>query len=85
MNLFVSNIGYYSEERDISLLFKTYGEVISIKMILDKYTNRSRGYCFVEMNSPLAAHTAIENLNGFLFNGKHLIVREETSIDRSRF
>ncbi len=57
-------------------LFAEYGEVSSAKIIMDKVTNRSRGFGFVEMSDDGAARQAITSLNGADFLGKNLVVNE---------
>ena len=57
-------------------LFAEHGEVSSAKIIMDKMTNRSRGFGFVEMPDDNAGRQAITNLNGADFLGKNLVVNE---------
>ena len=76
MNIYVSNISFKSSENDLRELFEQHGEVSSVKIIIDKDTQRSRGFGFVEMPDDAAARTAMEELNGFSFQGKDLSVNE---------
>jgi RNA recognition motif-containing protein len=76
MNLYVSNISFKSSESDLRELFEGQGEVTSVKIIIDKETQRSRGFGFVEMPDEAAAKKAISELNGFNFQGKDLTVNE---------
>lgn len=62
------------KDADLSNLFAAYGEVTSAKIIMDNYTQRSRGFGFVEMADVKAGQTAIEELNGKEVEGKTLIV-----------
>ena len=64
MNLYVGNISYEMSEDDLSNTFAEYGEVTSVKIIKDKFTGRSRGFGFVEINSEDGSKKAIEELNG---------------------
>ncbi len=76
MNLYVSNISFKSSESDLRELFEQHGEVSSVKIILDKETQRSRGFGFVEMPDEASAKQAMNELNGFNFQGKDLTVNE---------
>lgn len=76
MNIYVANIPFKSSEAELKGLFEQYGEVSSAKIILDKFTQRSRGFGFVEMSDDSAAQQAINSLNGQDFMGKVLVVNE---------
>lgn len=76
MNIYVANIPFKATEQELRGLFEEYGEVSSAKIILDKVTQRSRGFGFIEMGDDSAARQAITSLNGFDFMGKNLVVNE---------
>lgn len=76
MNIYVSNIPFKATESDLRELFEEYGDVSSCKIILDKETQRSRGFGFVEMSDDASAKNAMTNLNGHNFIGKELSVSE---------
>lgn len=76
MNIYISNISFKASEDELRELFEEYGEVSSAKIILDKDTQRSRGFGFVEMPDDASARTAITELNGFSLVGKDLSVSE---------
>ncbi|MCT3802142.1 RNA-binding protein [Elizabethkingia anophelis] len=76
MNIFISNINYSVKESQLEELFASYGAIQSAKIIMDRETGRSRGFGFVEMPNNDEANTAIESLNGALFQGKNLNVSE---------
>jgi RNA recognition motif-containing protein len=76
MNIYVANIPFKSSEADLKKLFEQHGEVTSAKIVIDKMTNRSRGFGFVEMADSAAAKQAINSLNGSDFEGKALVVNE---------
>ncbi|MFZ9982440.1 MAG: RNA recognition motif domain-containing protein [Cyclobacteriaceae bacterium] len=76
MNIYVANIPWKATEEQLRSLFAEYGEVSSAKIIMDKMTNRSRGFGFVEMSDDNSARQAITNLNGADFLGKSLVVNE---------
>ncbi|MBL7860991.1 MAG: RNA-binding protein [Cyclobacteriaceae bacterium] len=76
MNIYVANIPWKASEEQLKQLFSEYGEVSSAKIIMDKVTQRSRGFGFVEMADDTAGRAAITNLNGADFMGKNLVVNE---------
>ena len=76
MNLYVGNLSYEMSEENLRNEFAEYGEVQSAKIITDKFTGRSRGFGFVEMNSDDEGKKAMEALNGKDFEGRELVVNE---------
>lgn len=76
MNIYVTNLGFSFLDEDLSKLFGQYGSVASAKVIIDKLTNRSKGFGFVEMQDKKAAETAINELNGKMIDGRPLKVSE---------
>lgn len=76
MNIYVANIAYSAQDQDLRELFEAYGEVTSAKIIMDKATNRSRGFGFVEMSDDDSGRAAIEGTNGAAFHGRDLVVNE---------
>lgn len=76
MNIYVSNLGFSVQDADLKQLFAQYGEVSSSKVIMDKLTNQSRGFGFVEMPDDAAAQTAINELNGSSVDGRSIKVTE---------
>ena len=76
MNIYVANIPWKATEEQLRNLFAGYGDVSSAKIIMDKVTQRSRGFGFVEMSDDNAGRQAIASLNGQDFLGKNLVVNE---------
>jgi RNA recognition motif-containing protein len=76
MNIFVGNVNYQSTENQLQGLFAEFGTVTSVKIMIDRYTNRSRGFGFVEMPNQEEAERAIEKLNGTSLDQKTLVVNE---------
>ena len=76
MNLYVGNLSYDMSEENLRSEFAEYGEVQSAKIITDKFTGRSRGFGFVEMNSDVVGKKAMEELNGKDVDGRQLVVNE---------
>ncbi|HZG24699.1 MAG TPA: RNA-binding protein, partial [Chitinophagaceae bacterium] len=59
MNIYVGNLSWNLKDQDLSDLFTPYGEVASAKIVLDKFTQRSKGFGFVEMPNDQEAQAAI--------------------------
>lgn len=76
MNIFVSNLGFNVQNEDLKKHFSKYGEVSSVNIIMDKVTNRSRGFAFVDMKDSQAAEKAIRELNGLTLDNRTIKVKE---------
>ena len=74
MNIYVSNLSFAVQDEDLKEFFAEYGEVSSAKVIKDKYTNRSKGFGFVEMPDDAAAQKAISELDGGVVEGRAIKV-----------
>lgn len=74
--LYVGNLPYSASDESLHSKFSEFGEVLSAKIIMDRETNRSKGFGFVEMSDDSAADQAIEKLNGSDFNGRAMNVSE---------
>jgi RNA recognition motif-containing protein len=76
MNIYVGNLSWNLKDQDLSDLFAPYGEVASAKIVMDKFTQRSKGFGFVEMPNDEQAQAAIAQLNGSEVDGRNLVVNE---------
>src|SRR5258707_8264204 len=76
MNIYVGNLSWNLKDEDLSNLFASYGEVVSAKIVNDKFTNRSKGFGFVEMANDAEAQAAIAALNGSEVDGRNIVVNE---------
>lgn len=76
IKLFVGGLPFRTTEEAIQEAFSKAGNVLSVKIITDKMTGRSRGFGFVEFDSKSEAETAIEMYNGKDFEGRNIIVNE---------
>jgi len=75
-NIYVGNLPYDTTDDDLVQLFQTYGTVTSGQVIIDKFSQRSRGFGFVEMANDDEAQAAIDDLNGKPYGGRPLTVNE---------
>lgn len=76
MNIYVGNLSWNLKDQDLSNLFATHGEVVSAKIVNDKFTGRSKGFGFVEMSNDEEAQAAITALNGTEVDGRNIVVNE---------
>ncbi|WP_121356352.1 RNA recognition motif domain-containing protein [Flavisolibacter nicotianae] len=76
MNIYVSNLSFNVQDEDLREFFTPYGEVTSAKIIMDRETNRSRGFGFVEMSDDSAAKKAIAELDQASVEGRTVKVME---------
>ena len=70
MNIYVGNLSYGMSEDELRDAFGAFGEVSSVKILMDRETGRSRGFGFVEMPNNGEAETAIAQLNGKDLGGR---------------
>jgi RNA recognition motif-containing protein len=72
--LFVGNLSYQTMEQDIQDHFSQAGNVISVSLMFDKFTGKSRGFAFVELSTSEEANKAVEMFNGKELQGRTLTV-----------
>lgn len=68
--VYISNLSYKRDRLGVRALFKTFGKIIDINIIVDPKTAEPRGMAFVEMSSIEEATLAIENLDGKVIDGR---------------
>ena len=74
--LYVGNLSYTISKNDLEEMFGAHGTVTSAQVIMDRETQRSKGFAFVEMGSEQQAQAAIAALNGKSVDGRALTVNE---------
>lgn len=80
--LFVGNLAWKASEDSLRSLFEQFGEVVSVKIVMDQYTGRSKGFAFVEMQDEQSAQQAVEGLDNQPFLDRPL--RVSLAMDRPR-
>lgn len=83
--LYVGGLSYNTDAEEIRELFVQAGEVISVNVIKDKFTNQSRGFGFVEMATEQQASDAISRFNGTELDGRKLTVNESRPREKGNF
>ncbi len=79
VTLYVGNISYSMKEEELTNAFSQFGKVVSVKIIADKRTGKSKGYGFVEMDNDESADEALKNLNGKELAGRNVKVNKANS------
>ena len=76
MNIYVGNLDYSIDETDLEGFFEEYGTVSSAKVITDKFSGKSKGFGFVEMDNQDEAQKAMKELNGASVENREIVVNE---------
>jgi RNA recognition motif-containing protein len=74
--LYVGNLPYTVDDASLQELFSEHGTVVTAQVVIDRDTNRSKGFGFVEMSTDQEAQAAIDALNGNQSGGRALTVNE---------
>ena len=74
MDIYVGNLAWAVDSDALRGAFEQHGEVASARVIIDKFTGKSKGFGFVEMPNEEEGNAAIEKLNGFELHGRALRV-----------
>jgi len=76
MNIYVGNLSYSVTEDDLKHAFEAFGQLASVSIIKDKFSNQSKGFGFVEMPTQEEAQAAISGMNGKELKGRAMNVNE---------
>ena len=77
MVLYVGRLHYNTKEEELNELFSHYGDVVSVNIIRDHQTGKSKGFAFVEIWDSDDALRAINELDGYMLRGHQITVREK--------
>lgn len=80
--LYVGNLSYDVSENELRGIFKEFGRVASVRLIKNKFNDKSKGYGFVEMADRAAAEKAVSSLHNTDIKGRRIIVNEAKSSAR---
>ncbi|XP_061374283.1 organelle RRM domain-containing protein 1, chloroplastic-like isoform X2 [Gastrolobium bilobum] len=72
--LFITGLSFYTSEKTLRAAFEGFGELVEVKVIMDKISKRSKGYAFVEYTTEEAASAALKEMNGKIINGWMIVV-----------
>ncbi|KAK1277484.1 hypothetical protein QJS04_geneDACA019676 [Acorus gramineus] len=72
--LFVTGLSFYTSEKTLRAAFEGFGELVEVKIIMDKISKRSKGYAFLEYTTEEAAGAALKEMNGKIINGWMIVV-----------
>jgi len=76
MKLYIGNLPYNISDSELLELFKEFGEVVDANLVKDRYTGKSRGFAFVEMDSRSSGQQAMESLNKTVYKSRPLVCNE---------
>ncbi len=76
MDIYVGQLPYNVNESELKELFTEFGELGSVKLIMDHYSGRSKGFGFIEMPNNSEADVAIKALNKSTFKGREIKVNQ---------
>lgn len=85
IKLYVGNLPHQMTEEELQALFGEAGEVVSAKIITDRYTGQPRGFGFVEMGTKIEGQKAISMINGRNVQGRTLKVNEAKPVQKRGF
>ena len=74
VKIYVGNLSYGMSESSLEELFSRHGKVMSVKIISDQYSGKSKGFGFVEMEDKDEAQNAIKQINGTECDGRNIKV-----------
>lgn len=80
MNIFVGNLDFETTEEQLYNLFIPFGEVTSVKIVMDEFSGHSKGFAFVEMPSQTQGENAINNLNNYILDSRLLVVNKAKTV-----
>lgn len=84
MNIFVANLNYQTQDDELRELFEDFGAVDSAKIIMDKFSGRSKGFAFVEMPNDDEASEAINALNESDLHDRTIVVKKANPRNNDR-
>jgi len=82
MNIFVAKLSFDTQESDLQGAFEEFGAVDTVKIIMDKFTGRSKGFGFIEMPNEEEALNAINSLNDAELDGRNIVVKKAEPRER---
>lgn len=74
--LYVGNLNFQLTNEQLHEMFSVFGEVTSAKIIIDRETNRSKGFAFVDFENAQDAREAVSKMDGAVVSGRNLKVNE---------
>jgi len=82
--LFVTGLSFYTSEKTLRAAFEPFGELVEVKIIMDRISKRSKGYAFIEYTTEEAGGAALKAMNGQIINGWMIVVDVAKTRSRDR-
>jgi len=73
---YIGNLPYKTTETELRRLFEQYGKVTDVKIVMDRETDRSKGFGFISFETPEEAQRAIKEMDGYNLDNRALRVNE---------
>ncbi len=80
--LYVGSLPFSTTEDELHQMFAAHGQVVSAKLITDKFSGQSKGFGFVEMTTDAEAQTAIQKMNGSAVGTRSIVVNEARPMEK---
>lgn len=74
--LFIGNLAFSITDDQLKEIFSPFGEVVSLNIVKDKFSGRSKGFAFVEYDNEESAQKALQSLDGSEQAGRNISVKE---------
>ena len=84
MDIYVGQLPYNVNEVELKELFSEFGEIASVNLIMDRFSGRSKGFCFIEMPNNSEADKAIKALNKTILKGREIKVNQVQQQKRNK-
>jgi RNA recognition motif-containing protein len=82
IEIYVGNLSYDTQENDLRKTFQQYGKVTGVRVIMNRFNGKSKGFGFVDMPDPKEADAAISALDNKDVSGRKIVVNEAKSSAR---
>jgi hypothetical protein len=82
IEIYIGNLAYEVTEKELNKAFGEFGEVVSTRVIKNRFSGKSKGFGFVELAGRDEANAAIRALNGKDFKGRRIVANEARSRSR---
>ena len=85
MDIYIGNLPYESDEQSVRDAFAEHGNIDNVKIVIDQYTGRSKGFGFVTMSDWKEAQAAISALDGTSMGGRTIKVNQARQREQKPF
>lgn len=80
----MNNLSFNSSEESIRSVFEKFGNILEVRLICDKITQKPKGYCYIEFQDEHSVDKVLENKNNFIIDERKIIVKRSQSVTKLR-